>query len=104
LRCYVDDAFRATERAGVLRLQNEWTPLHCAASSFELECLKLLLKRGANCDAKTLAGESPLHLAATPDLCEGDKREADAVLKALLDHDKRRRRAPKQLPRRTSTP
>ena len=72
----------------MLRLQTEWTPLHCAASSFELDCVKLLLKRGANCDAKTLAGESPLHLAATPNLCEGDKREADAVLKALLDHDK----------------
>lgn len=47
-----------------LRLQDDQTPLHCAARMGHKELVKLLLEHKANPDSSTTAGHTPLHIAA----------------------------------------
>ena len=47
------------------RNTNGWTPLHVAAQSGEFEAIRLLLRRGADKDARDdVYGWTPLHVAA----------------------------------------
>lgn len=45
-------------------LQDDQTPLHCAARMGHKELVKLLLDHKANPDSATTAGHTPLHIAA----------------------------------------
>ena len=54
----------------------EMTPLHFAAIEGHIEIMKILLKKGANVEAKNKFGETPLHLADSPD-----------VIKCLLENN-----------------
>lgn len=47
-----------------LLLQDDQTPLHCAARMGHKEMVKLLLEQRANPDASTTAGHTPLHISA----------------------------------------
>eukprot|EP01114_Cavostelium_apophysatum_P014797 TRINITY_DN3922_c1_g1_i1.p1 TRINITY_DN3922_c1_g1~~TRINITY_DN3922_c1_g1_i1.p1 ORF type:complete len:591 (-),score=160.58 TRINITY_DN3922_c1_g1_i1:303-2075(-) len=42
----------------------EQTPLHIAARSGSLDCVRLLLEKGASVNSKDIKGNTPLHLAA----------------------------------------
>lgn len=48
----------------VLSVQDDQTPLHCAARMGHKELVKLLLEHKANPDSSTTAGHTPLHIAA----------------------------------------
>ena len=41
-----------------------WTPLHIVAQSGSVDCIELLLRRGANMEAVGSDGSTPLHIAA----------------------------------------
>eukprot|EP00727_Mastigamoeba_balamuthi_P011503 m51a1_g6976 hypothetical protein (292) ;mRNA; r:116388-117372 len=56
---------------------NRWTPLHVAAAVGARECAEELCRRGADPDARDVAGHTPLIVAA----CNGH----DGVILALLD-------------------
>lgn len=45
-------------------MQDDQTPLHCAARMGHKELVKLLLEHKANPDSATTAGHTPLHIAA----------------------------------------
>lgn len=45
-------------------VQDDQTPLHCAARMGHKELVKLLLEHKANPDSATTAGHTPLHIAA----------------------------------------
>lgn len=45
-------------------LQDDQTPLHCAARMGHKELVNLLLEHKANPDSATTAGHTPLHIAA----------------------------------------
>lgn len=47
-----------------LSVQDDQTPLHCAARMGHKELVKLLLEHKANPDSATTAGHTPLHIAA----------------------------------------
>ena len=65
--CGMDDLERVLELAredpGVVmkRGEAEMTPLHWAARSDSIRCLKWLLRRGAEVDAATVSDRTPLH-------------------------------------------
>lgn len=48
----------------VLYVQDDQTPLHCAARMGHKELVKLLLEHKASPDSATTAGHTPLHIAA----------------------------------------
>lgn len=48
----------------VVRLQDDQTPLHCAARMGHKELVKLLIEHKANPDSATTAGHTPLHISA----------------------------------------
>ncbi len=58
------------EEPGVARSLGEadMTPLHWAARAGALRCAKWLLKQGADVDAQTVAGRTPLHMAGGPEM------------------------------------
>ena len=60
-------SLEAKERRACLNEQNELeeTPLHCAASYSSGEMVRILIRYGANVNAKTRCGYVPLHYAAT---------------------------------------
>lgn len=45
-------------------VQDDQTPLHCAARMGHKELVKLLLEHKANPDSATTAGHTPLHISA----------------------------------------
>ena len=47
-----------------VRDENDWTPLHCAVYSREIEVARLLLAKGARTNVKAKLGPTPLHFAA----------------------------------------
>ena len=62
-----------TNRDIELTNNNHLTPLHCAAKTDNDEIIAQLLDCGANCNAKDISGDTPLHLAVTkgfPNCCE----------------------------------
>ena len=62
-----------------------WTPLHSAALSGHHFILQLLLKHGADVQAKTNIGATPLHLACQSGYleCVESLTEAGAVITAV---------------------
>ena len=77
------DAFSASARDDLDRLSQcareepdvarslgeaEMTPLHWAARAGALRCAKWLLNHGADVDAQTVAGRTPLHMAGGPEM------------------------------------
>lgn len=48
----------------VFCVQDDQTPLHCAARMGHKELVKLLLEHKASPDSATTAGHTPLHIAA----------------------------------------
>ena len=56
----------------------KWTPLHMTARNGELECLEILLGKGADINSRDTNGRTPLHLA----LESGDKN----IIKTLIFH------------------
>lgn len=40
-----------------------YTPLHAAAASGNVECMHILIKSGADIEAKNVYGNTPLHIA-----------------------------------------
>lgn len=51
-------------RANFPPVQDDQTPLHCAARMGHKELVKLLLEQKANPNSTTTAGHTPLHIAA----------------------------------------
>lgn len=47
-----------------MKSKDGWTALHFAAEKGHVECVELLLREGAEVDARSLTGSTPLHLAA----------------------------------------
>lgn len=47
------------------RDNNDWTPLHHAAANGHLEIVKVLIKAGANIEAKSIYRVTPLHAACS---------------------------------------
>lgn len=43
--------------------RNLYTPLHAAAASGNIECMRTLIKAGADIEAKNAYGNTPLHIA-----------------------------------------
>ena len=64
-----NEVFKHTPAAG---------PLHCAAAWYSADGVVALLKGDANVNGTTQTGNTPLHIAASPDI------RAEAVVKALL--------------------
>lgn len=54
------------------------TPLHCAAASGHLQCLRLFLKHGADVNAGLVCERTPLYLAV--------QNGAASCVKELLQH------------------
>jgi ankyrin repeat protein len=52
------------------------TPLHMAAAAFSLPMVKLLLRHGADVDARNRRGAQPLHYAADAHLCSPTSQAA----------------------------
>uniref|UniRef100_A0AAZ1Y5T8 Uncharacterized protein n=1 Tax=Oreochromis aureus TaxID=47969 RepID=A0AAZ1Y5T8_OREAU len=64
-RIPADEADRALHpRANFPPVQDDQTPLHCAARMGHKELVKLLLEQKANPNSTTTAGHTPLHIAA----------------------------------------
>lgn len=57
----------------------KWTPLHYAVNSGSLECVKILIKFGADIDKKDTQGNSPLDMSA-----ETSTDSSPAVRQCLL--------------------
>lgn len=56
-----------------------YTPLHAAVAAGKTECMRVLIEAGADCEAKNVYGNTPLHIA-----CLNGHAEA---VKGLLEHD-----------------
>jgi ankyrin repeat protein len=74
------------------RIEGEYpgTVLHAAVGNARVDCVKLLLERGAQVDAKNSQGETPLHLAARGSQYAGhsDRKLSDAyveIARLLID-------------------
>lgn len=61
--------------------QSGWTALHYAAAGGDAEIVRLLIKAGANLNARAIADITPLMMAAR----EGQEQAADALLRAGAD-------------------
>jgi len=57
-------AFVVEDQNAIRELDNDWTPLHWAASYGRLEVAEFLLKNGADVSGKRSKGYTPLHAAA----------------------------------------
>ncbi|ORY28388.1 ankyrin [Rhizoclosmatium globosum] len=56
-----------------VRTKDQWTPLHCACVSGNLEMVDILLNHGAELEAQTVEGWTPLicsSMAGNLDVCE----------------------------------
>lgn len=72
-----DIANKLLDRGAKVNNPNNWSPLHYAASVGNTEMVKTLLAKGANVNARTRRGFTPLYMAA---------RDADyPTVKMLLD-------------------
>lgn len=66
--------------------RNGWTPLHQSADQRHTEVVQYLLKHGANPNARTSLGKSPLSVAlAGAPFSYGPKGDRDATIKVLLE-------------------
>jgi uncharacterized protein len=72
-----DVAKKLIARGAAVNNPKNWSPLHYAATSGNKEMVKYLISKGADVNARTLRGITPLYMAA---------READADTVKLLLH------------------
>ncbi|XP_065647546.1 ankyrin repeat domain-containing protein 27 isoform X3 [Hydra vulgaris] len=55
----------AEANPNVFIISNKWTPLHLACQYNNIECVNLLLKKGAKTNVKDINGNTPLHFCCT---------------------------------------
>jgi len=60
---------------------DRWTPLHRAAVNGNIDIVKLLLEHGADVNAKTNDGETPIDCADTAEIREVLKKAIDEKMK-----------------------
>ena len=63
--------------------QHGWTPLHRAAETGSLECMKLLIQHGANVDAGTVVGVEEWESVLLVRFNHGIDRDLTACLIAM---------------------
>lgn len=65
----------------------QWTPLHLASVSRSAQAVRALLEAGANVQARSVYGQTPLHLAVGPTVTDELLETVRVLLNAGADRD-----------------